>query len=136
MTSSLPETNHAAPTVELIKNSFDVDDTVFHGLMALGVLKEIIIKNSGAQHKRWFAFMRRTGRFADPPDFPAWSQDELLEYVRMILEISDAAHPLYPHARDGIAALSEFSEQHCLDYEHLINVGASINRPPFEIIRI
>lgn len=126
----------AAPRIELVKNSFDVDDAVFHGLMALGVLKEIGIKASGAQHKRWFQFMQRTGRLAEAPDYPAWSKDELLEYAGIILTMSDPAHPLYDYAANGVASLHAFSEQMSRDYEHLINVGASINRPPYEIIRI
>jgi len=126
----------AAPRIELVKNSFDVDDAVFHGLMALGVLKEIGIKANGAQHKRWFQFMQRTGRFSEAPDYPAWSKDEFLEYAGIILTMSDPAHPLYDYAANGVASLQAFSEQMSRDYEHLIAVGASINRPPYEIIRI
>lgn len=126
----------AAPRIELVKNSFDVDDAVFHGLMALGVLKEIGIKAKGAQHKRWFQFMQRTGRFSEAPDFPAWTQDEFLEYAEIIVTMSDPAHPLYDYAVTGVAAIQEFSEQQLRDYEHLINVGVSINRPPYEVIRI
>ncbi|MCL4316485.1 MAG: hypothetical protein M1527_06590 [Gammaproteobacteria bacterium] len=149
----------AAPRIELVKNSFDVDDAVFHGLMALGVLKETGIKAKGAQHKRWFQFMQRTGRFSEAPDYPAWSKDEFLEYAGIILAMHDpdvqgratakgstnvagvrmpgaTAHPLYDYAASGVASLQAFSEQNLRDYEHLINVGASINRPPYEIIRI
>lgn len=122
--------------IELVKNSFDVDDAVFHGLMALGVLKEIGIKAKGAQHKRWFQFMQRTGRLSEAPDYPAWTQDEFLEYAEIIMTMSDPAHPLYDYAVTGVAAIREFSEQQLRDYEHLINVGASINRPPYEVIRI
>ncbi len=122
--------------IELVKNSFDVDDSVFHGLMALGVVKEIGIKAKGAQHKRWFQFMQRTGRFSEVPDYSAWSKDEFLEYAGIILAMGDHAHPLYNYAATGVAAIQEFSEQSLHDYEHLINVGASINRPPYEIIRI
>ncbi len=124
------------PRIELIKNSFDVDDTVFHGLMALGVLKELGIKSSGPQHKLWFKFMQRTGRFSEAPDYPVWTQDEFLEYAGIVLAMSETAHPLFPYARDGVAAITEFTLEHLRDYEHLINVGASINRPPYEIIRI
>ncbi len=124
------------PRIELVKNSFDVDDSTFHGLMALGVLKELGIKSSGAQHKRWFKFMQRTGRFNEAPDYPAWTKDEFLEYTGIILAMSDSAHPLFPYARDGVAAITEFTIECLRDYEHLINVGASINRPPYEIIRI
>ncbi len=124
------------PCIELVKNSFDVDDAVFHGLLALGVLKEIGVKSSGVQHKRWFQFMQRTGRFGEAPDYPAWSKDEFLEYAGIILAMSDPAHPLYDYAASGVASLWEFSEQRLRDYEHLIAVGASINRPPYEIIRI
>ncbi|MDA1107911.1 MAG: hypothetical protein O2845_05995 [Proteobacteria bacterium] len=122
--------------VELVKNSFDVEDVVFHGLMAIGVLKEVGIKSSGAQHKRWSAFMQRTGRFGESPDYPAWTRGEFLEYAEIIVAMSDPAHPLYDYAVTGVAAIQEFSEQQLRDYEHLINVGASINRPPYEIIRI
>jgi hypothetical protein len=125
-----------SPRIELVKNSFDVDDIVFHGLMALGVLKELGIKSSGPQHKRWFKFMQRTGRFNEAPDYPVWTKDEFLEYTAIILAMSDPAHPLFPYARDGVAAITEFTLEHLRDYEHLINVGASINRPPYEIIRI
>ncbi len=122
--------------IELVKNSFDVDDSVFHGLMALGVLKEIGIKAKGAQHKRWFQFMQRTGRFSESPDYPAWTRDEFMEYAELIVAMSAPAHPLCDYAVMGVAAIQEFSEQQLHDYEHLINVGASINRPPYEIIRI
>jgi hypothetical protein len=122
--------------IELVKNSFDVDDIVFHALMALGVLKELGIKSSGPQHKRWFKFMQRTGRFNEAPDYPVWTKDEFLEYTGIVLAMSDSAHPLFPYARDGVAAITEFTLEHLRDYEHLINVGASINRPPYEIIRI
>lgn len=122
--------------VELIKNSFDVEDTVFHGLMALGVLKEIGIKSNGAQHKRWFQFMQRTGRFSEAPDYAVWTADEFMEYTGIILAMSDPAHPLYNYAAQGVAAIQEFSEQQVHDYEHLINVGASTNRPPYTTIRI
>lgn len=125
-----------SPQVELVKNSFDVDDAVFHGLMALGVLKELGIKSSGPQHKRWFKFMQRTGRFSEAPDYPVWTKDEFLEYAGIVLAMSDPAHPLFPYARDGVAALTEFTLEHLRDYEHLINIGASINRAPYEIIRI
>ena len=125
-----------SPHIELVKNSFEVDDTVFHGLMALGVLKELGIKASGPQHKRWFKFMQRTGRFSAAPDYPVWAKEEFLEYAEIILAMSDPAHPLFPYARDGVAAITEFTLEHLRDYEHLINVGASINRPPYEIIRI
>ncbi len=125
------------PRVEIIKNSFDVEDDIFHGLMALGVLKEIVIKQKGANHKRWSAFMQRTGRFSETfTDFAPWSEDELLEYAGMILEMSDPAHPLYSYASDGIAAITDFSRVASVEYEHLINVGASINRPPYALIRI
>lgn len=126
----------ATVRVELIKNSFDVDDTVFHGLMALGVLKEIGIKSNGAQHQRWFQFMQRSGRFSLAPDYAVWTQDEFMEYAGIILEMSDPAHPLYDYAARGVAAIQEFSEQQVRDYEHLINVGASTNRPPYTTIRI
>ncbi len=122
--------------IDLIKNSFDVEDAVFHGLMALGVLKEIGIKSGGAQHKRWSQFMQRTGRFGESPDYPAWTRDEFLEYADIIVAMSDPAHPLHDYAVTGVAAIQEFSEQSLHDYEHLINVGASINRPPYAIIRI
>ncbi len=122
--------------IELVKNSFGVDDTVFHGLMALGVLKEIGIKSSGAQHKRWYKFMQRTGRFGESPDYPAWTRDEFLEYAEIIVAMCDPAHSLYDYAVTGVAAIQEFSEQSLHDYEHLINVGASINRPPYATIRI
>lgn len=125
-----------SPRIELVKNSFDVDDTVFHGLMALGVLKELGIKSSGPQHKRWFKFMQRTGRFSEAPDYPVWTKDEFIEHTGIILAMSDIAHPLFPYARDGVAAITEFTPEHLRDYEHLINVGASINRPPYETIRI
>jgi len=148
-----------SPRIELVKNSFDVDDIVFHGLMALGVLKELGIKSSGPQHKRWFKFMQRTGRFSEAPDYPVWTKDEFLEYTGIVLAMSDpdvqgratakgstnvaggrtpgaTAHLLFPYARDGVAAITEFTLEHLRDYEHLINVGASINRPPYEIIRI
>jgi hypothetical protein len=125
-----------SPRIELVKNSFDVDDIVFHGLMALGVLKELGIKSSGPQHKRWFKFMQRTGRFNEAPDYPVWTKDEFLEYTGIVLAMSDPAHPLFSYARDGMAAITEFTLEHLRDYEHLINVGASINRPPYEIIRI
>ncbi|MEW6354676.1 MAG: hypothetical protein AB1469_10450 [Pseudomonadota bacterium] len=124
------------PKIEIVKNSFDVEDAVFHGMMALGVLKEIAIKSQGANHKRWSAFMQRTGRFAEKPEFSPWSREEMLEYAEMILQMSDPQHPLYPHARAGVAALAEFSAGACAEYEHLINVGASINRPPYALIRI
>ncbi len=125
-----------AARIELIKNSFDVDDSVFHGLMALGTLKEIGIKAKGAQHKRWYQFMQRTGRFSEVPDDTAWSKDDFLEYAGLILAMTDPAHPLYNYAATGVAAIQEFSEQQLHDYEHLINVGACTNRPPYEIIRI
>lgn len=125
------------PRIEVIKNSFDVEDIIFHGLMALGVLKEIGIKQKGANHKRWSAFMQRTGRFSEVAiDFPPWCEAELREYAGMILEMSDPAHPLYSYANDGIAAITDFSRNASAEYEHLINVGASINRPPYELIRI
>lgn len=124
------------PKIEIIKNSFAVDDKVFHALMALGVLKEIAIKAKGANHQRWSAFMERTGRFAESPVFPAWSKQDVLEYVALILAMSNPDYPLYPYAHEGVAALDEFSEQACREYEHLINVGASINRPPYSYIRI
>lgn len=132
-----------SPRIELVKNSFDVDDIVFHGLMALGVLKELGIKSSGPQHKRWFKFMQRTGRFNESPDYPVWTKDEFLEYTGIVLAMHDpdvqgraTTHPLFPYARDGVAAITEFTLEHLRDYEHLINVGASINRPPYQIIRI
>lgn len=124
------------PQIELVKNSFDVEDAVFHGMMALGVLKEITIKAKGANHKRWSAFMQRTGRFAEPPDFTPWGKEDMLDYAGMILQMSDCAHPLYVHASHGVASLIEFTRQACAEYEHLINTGASINRPPYAIIRI
>mgnify|MGYP006919627935 CR=1 FL=1 len=122
--------------VELIKNSFDVDDSVFHGLMALGVLKEMGIKSNGKEHKRWFQFMHRTGRFNLAPDYAVWTQDEFMEYTGLILAMSDPAHPLYDYAAKGVAAIRGFSEQQVRDYEHLVNVGASTNRPPYTTIRI
>lgn len=124
------------PRIEVVKNSFEVDDAVFHGLMALGVLKEIAIKAKGAHHKRWSAFMERTGRFVDVPYFTAWRKEDVLEYAQLILEMSAAQHPLYAYARTGVAVLSDFSEPACREYEHIINVGASINRPPYSEIRI
>lgn len=125
------------PRIEVIKNSFDVDDAVFHGLMALGVLKEIVIKGKGAYHKRWSAFMQRSGRFSESAlDYAPWSKEELLEYAGMILDMSDPAHPLCDYVRDGIMVLSDFSPQASAEYEHLINVGASVNRPPYALIRI
>ena len=125
-----------APHIELIKNSFGVPDTVFHGLMALGVLKEIAIKSAGANHKRWFAFMRRTGRFAELSEVIAWTQDEFLEYAHLILEMTDPAYPLYAYAHDGVTAITGFSQADIVEYEHLINVGNSINHPPYDVIRI
>lgn len=125
------------PRIEVIKNSFEVDDAVFHGLMALGVLKEIVIKEKGAHHKRWSAFMQRTGRFSESAlDYAPWSRDELLEYADLILDMSDPSHPLCDYVRDGVMALSDFSPQLSAEYEHLINVGASVNRPPYALIRI
>ncbi|MEO5703304.1 MAG: hypothetical protein ABIQ54_05420 [Gammaproteobacteria bacterium] len=125
------------PRVEVIKNSFDVADAIFHGLMALGVLKEIAIKAASVNHKRWSAFMQRTGRFSETiTDFPPWSKDEFLEYAGMILEMSDAEYPLYAYATQGIIAITDFSQRSSAEYEHLINVGASINRPPYAQIRI
>lgn len=132
----MPLTAPITPHIELVKNSFDVDDVVFHGLMALGVLKELGIKSSGPQHKRWFRFMQRTGRFSEAPEYPVWTNDEFLEYTAIILAMSDFTHPLFPYAHDGVAAITEYTLEHLRDYEHLINVGASINRPPYEIIRI
>lgn len=126
----------ADPHIEVIKNSFDVDDAIFHGLMALGVLKEIAIKSKGAHHKRWSAFMQRTRRFSDGFDFEPWTKEELLEYIGMILEMTDPNHPLYAYAEQGLANITYFSTQACADYEHVINIGASINRPPYEHIRI
>ncbi|MEO5574314.1 MAG: hypothetical protein ABIR48_07520 [Gammaproteobacteria bacterium] len=125
------------PRIEVIKNSFDVEDTVFHGLMALGVLKEIAIKAKGTNHQRWSAFMQRTGRFSEVAvEFAPWTKEELLEYAGMILDMTDPAHALYCYANEGIAALTDFSRRATMDYEHLINVGASINRPPYALIRI
>lgn len=125
------------PRVEVIKNSFDVEDVIFHGLMALGVLKEIVIKEKGVNHKRWSAFMQRTGRFSESIiNFLPWSQEELFEYAAMILEMSDPAHPLHAYVSDGIVAITDFSPHASAEYEHLINVGASVNRPPYALIRI
>lgn len=125
------------PRIEVIKNSFDVDDAVFHGLMALGVLKEIVIKSKGAHHKCWSAFMQRTGRFSESAlDYAPWSKDDLLEYAGMILDMSDPSHPLCDYVRNGMTALTDFSPQASAEYEHLINVGASVNRPPYALIRI
>jgi len=126
-----------SPRIEVVKNSFDVDDAVFHGLMALGVLKEIVIKSKGAHHKRWSAFMQRTGRFSESAlDYAPWSKEELLEYAGMILDMSDPRHPLCGYVRDSLTVLSDFSPQASAEYEHLINIGASVNRPPYELIRI
>lgn len=133
---SAPGRNLPTVQIQLVKNSFDVDDAAFHGLLALGVLKELGIKASGAQHKRWSKFMQRTGRFGDAPDYPAWTRDEFLEYTGIILAMSDHTHPLYGYAEKGVAAIQEFTEQQLRDYEHLINVGSSINRPPYTSIRI
>lgn len=104
--------------------------------MALGVLKEIAIKADAANHKRWFAFMRRTGRFAELSALSAWSKDEFLEYAHLIIEIADPAHALYPYAQNGVAAITSFSRTDIVEYEHLINVGSSTNRPPCDVIRI
>lgn len=140
------------PRILVIKNSFDLDDTLFHGLMALGVLKEIAIKAKGINHKRWSAFMQRTGRFSElPTAFAPWSRDELLEFAALILAMSEPEHPLLGYVRRGIDRLDEISSpditlpditppditpRASAEYEHVINIGASINRPPYDVIRV